>query len=184
MTRNEASELLRALFESWRPSLLRYALRTTGSLEAAEDAVQEAFMSLYSSLREGRRIDNPKGWTLRAVRNQVCLHYRAERRHGERVDSAVLNAVPAPVREPELWKTEADEVTALFSVLTQREEEVILLRMQTLKYREIAEHLGISHKSVATLLARAIRKLQRAAKAKLDCRPAADLEEHVSSRLH
>ena len=35
----------------------------------------------------------------------------------------------------------------------------MLLRMESLKYREIASELGISINSVATLLARALRKL-------------------------
>jgi DNA-directed RNA polymerase specialized sigma24 family protein len=50
----------------------------------------------------------------------------------------------------------------LLSVLTSREQEVVLLRMQSLKYREIARLLGISRNSVNTLLARALRKLQAA----------------------
>ena len=49
------------------------------------------------------------------------------------------------------------------SILTPREEEVILLRLQSLKYREIGEQLGISSKSVCTLLARALKKLKASA---------------------
>src|SRR6185312_7297835 len=48
-------------------------------------------------------------------------------------------------------------------LLSAREEEVLLLRLQSLKYREIAERLGIGSKSVCTLLARALKKLQIAA---------------------
>ncbi len=54
------------------------------------------------------------------------------------------------------------DVRDLLSVLSPREEEVLLLRLETLKYREIAEQLGISINSVNTLLARALRKLQEA----------------------
>jgi len=54
------------------------------------------------------------------------------------------------------------DVRNLLSVLSPREEEVLLLRLETLKYREIAEQLGISINSVNTLLARALRKLQEA----------------------
>jgi RNA polymerase sigma factor (sigma-70 family) len=54
------------------------------------------------------------------------------------------------------------EIRGLLSVLSPREEEVLLLRLEALKYREIAEHLGISMNSVNTLLARALRKLQTA----------------------
>ena len=50
----------------------------------------------------------------------------------------------------------------LHEQLDELEEEVLLLRLETLKYREIAEQLGISINSVNTLLARALRKLQEA----------------------
>jgi DNA-binding CsgD family transcriptional regulator len=48
----------------------------------------------------------------------------------------------------------------MFSVLTPRETEVMMLRIQVFKYREIADQLKISDKTVAKLLARALRKLQ------------------------
>jgi RNA polymerase sigma factor (sigma-70 family) len=54
------------------------------------------------------------------------------------------------------------DIRSLLSLLSPREEEVLLLRLEALKYREIAEQLGISMNSVNTLLARALRKLQQA----------------------
>jgi RNA polymerase sigma factor (sigma-70 family) len=54
------------------------------------------------------------------------------------------------------------DIHNLLSVLSPREEEVLLLRLEALKYWEIAEQLGIGLNSVNTLLARALRKLQRA----------------------
>jgi RNA polymerase sigma factor (sigma-70 family) len=59
--------------------------------------------------------------------------------------------------EPLRW----DEVLPHFTVLTKREEEVLLLRLQSMKYREIAASLGIQTSSVNVLLARAIRKLRQ-----------------------
>jgi RNA polymerase sigma factor (sigma-70 family) len=58
------------------------------------------------------------------------------------------------------------DIRGLLSVLSPREEEVLLLRIESLKYREIAEQLGISINSVNTLLARALRKLQQARREK------------------
>jgi DNA-directed RNA polymerase specialized sigma24 family protein len=59
------------------------------------------------------------------------------------------------------------DIRCLPSVLTPREEQVLLLRLEALKYREIADQLGSSMNSVNTLLARALRKLQRATAGKL-----------------
>jgi len=159
MTREEAERLTAALFEEWAPTVVRYATHITGSRETSEDAVQEAFLSLYKELRSERRIENPKGWTLRAVRNQLSKQWRRERRPVVALDPEQLHELPdvrGESEEPPEW----DEVAPLLSTLTDREEEVILLRVQAMKYREIAAELNISSKSVATLLARALKKLR------------------------
>ena len=151
------------LFESAYGIFLRYALRTLGSRESAEDLVQEALMLLYREIRRGTRIDNPKAWTFCVIRRLIGKQIRTHRHSGqlEPLDAADEFAfVSVAPQEP---ANSIDDVTALLSVLTAREQEVTLLRMTPMKYREIADHLGISPKSVATLLARALRKLQKAA---------------------
>ena len=143
---------------------LRYALHATASRELAEDLVQEAFMQLYKTVRSGKEVDNPKAWTFCVIRRLIIKQIRTHERQGALEEPlSVLDHLPASVfMEPPALGA-ADELTKSFSVLTPREEEVIVLRMTSLKYREIARQLGISPKSVNTLLARALRKLQKAA---------------------
>jgi len=161
MGRAEASEFVHSLFGCWYQTLVRYAYRATGSMEVSEDVVQETFMLLYRALREGQKIENAKGWTVCVVRRQIGKHLRCQRRD-ETLD--LLDTMPAGRVEPDAMESERDDALKLFSVLTRREEEVLLLRMQAMKYREIGAHLNISPNSVNTLLARALRKLQLAAK--------------------
>jgi RNA polymerase sigma-70 factor, ECF subfamily len=159
MNREEASRSVTALFKSWYSSLVRYALRTTGSYELAEDLVQEAFMQLYRALRAGKTIVYPKAWTLCVLRRSMSR---------ETQNLTLDRALHEPFEETELagkavaTEFEVDEIRGFLSVLTPREEEVLLLRLESLKYREIADQLGISMNSVNTLLARALRKLQKA----------------------
>lgn len=159
MQQEEASEHIKWLFETFGPHLFRYALRLTGSHELAEDLVQEAFLALYRELRNGRAIDNSKAWTLTVVRNQVRKHRRNTRRHAEDLEPGeLLDCRPARVREAD----DPDSIDDLLADLSKREEEVLLLRLQSFRYREIAAHIGISAKSVATLLARALKKVKAA----------------------
>jgi RNA polymerase sigma factor (sigma-70 family) len=163
MESKEAAEFVSSLFEAWYPALVRYAYRASGSLEFAEDAVQEAMFSLYCALEGGQTIANAKAWTLCVVRREVTRQLQSYRHAGvagatlDEVESCLVSPAP-PVDEMLQW----DEVFRLISVLTRREEEVLLLRLQPMKYKEIAEELGISRTSVNTLLSRAIRKLQKA----------------------
>ena len=133
---------------------MRYAWRATGDFGAAEDIAQEAFLALYREFRRGTEIHNARAWVLCVVRRKIVKSVRA--RTWDSLDE--VESLPAP--EPDV---EIDSVTSLLSVLSPREEEVLLLRLSALKYREIAERLSISPNSVNTLLARAIRKLQKAA---------------------
>jgi RNA polymerase sigma factor (sigma-70 family) len=164
MNPREATQLVTELFESGYPIFLRYALRATGSPDLAEDLVQEAFMQLYKAVRSGKQVDNPKAWTFCVIRRLVIKQIRMhQRKEALQEPLSILDDLPASAFFVAPPVSASDEVTKLFSVLTPREEEVTLLRMTSLKYREIAEQLGISPKSVNTLLARALRKLQKAA---------------------
>lgn len=153
-----------ALFASWQPSLLRYARTLCGTPELAEDLVQEAFLALCRKSVRGEDVRNPRRWTLCVVRNQASRQLRDRRRHGEQLTPPeVLEAVG----NRDFSKAAADpgcEVSRLVSVsvLSARERQVLDLRMQSLKYRQIAQHLGVSPKTVSALLARARRKLQEA----------------------
>jgi len=182
MGEQEASRLIESVFESWGPSLARYVYRATGSRELADDFVQEAFMALYRELRLDKKVENPRGWTLTVVRHHISKYERSLRRHGEQLEPS--ENMEAFQTGPLLPTPPEDDLTALFSVLSDREEEVVLLRMESLKYREIADQLGISIKSVGTLLARALRKLHLAVKAKALGRPIPSrTERHVPETL-
>jgi RNA polymerase sigma-70 factor, ECF subfamily len=172
MDQDEATRVTTELFESWGPFLLRYAVRTTRSFEFADDLVQEAFLALYRDLRCGKRIDNTKAWTFGAVRNQVRKHARYVRRHNEELDfPEELDRLPARPSYPDVAAEFEDQAPLGLSLLSVREEEVLLLRLQSFKYREIAGKLGIGTKSVCTLLARALKKLRIAAGTPLGATP-------------
>jgi RNA polymerase sigma-70 factor (ECF subfamily) len=155
MDRQEASDLVTSLFESWYSALVRYAYGVTGSAAAAQDAVQQSFMALYRALVQGQQITYPKAWTLCVLRREIAASWE------ESADTEPLSAVDGYTRahvEPELC---GEDIPKLLSYLTPREQEVLMLRMEAYKYREIAESLGISPNSVNTLLSRAIAKLQK-----------------------
>ena len=161
MNQADATDLVNTIFESLGPFLVRYAFSRTRSTELAEDVVQEAFLALYRDLRLGKNIQDPKLWTIGAVRNQIRKHARNTQRHGEDLmPTEAFDLVPASQEQTGFRWEEQEGAPLILSVLTPREEEVVLLRLQSMKYREIAQQLGIGTKSVCTLLARAVKKLQ------------------------
>lgn len=156
--RRTATEILTELFDSSYTTVVRYARRWTGDLAAAEDLAQEAFFCLYRALQERKEIVCPLAWLMGVVR-QMAEHqtWKRSKAHVSFSTLDTLDALPAGRTEPD----EPDfEVTRYFSCLTTREVEVVLLRMESLTYREIAEQMNISSKSVCTFLSRALKKLR------------------------
>lgn len=158
MNENDATELVTALYDRWFMKLVAFAARTTGCHELAEDVVQESYMQLYLALRAGKEIEHPKAWTLCVLRRTMNRRMRELIRYDPIDEAEQAGRLPGTVAsQPTL-----SDIRSLLSTLSEREEEVLLLRLEAMKYREIAAQLGISVNSVNTLLARALRKLQEA----------------------
>ncbi len=162
MDERAATELVVSLYRSLYPTVVRHATRVTGNVGLAEEIVQEAFMRLYRSLIAGKRVENPKAWVFSVVRREARKNSGLG---GLAYPLEVLEQTPIGYWGEQAPNLERDQVTRLLSPLTCREEEVLILRVGGLKYREIAQELHISVKTVATLLARALRKLRAATEA-------------------
>ena len=152
-----------SLFGEWYAPLLRYACRAAGCLETAEDLVQEAFTELYRALAAGKTVLNPRAWTLCVVHRRIVDRQREQqRRGGPLLSLSAIGDVAGSrgVTMPAEW--EDDRLTPLLGAVSAREEEVLLLWIQGMAYRQIAAALEISTNSVKTLLARGIRKMRQA----------------------
>ena len=143
------------LFDEWYAVLVRQAMAVTGRMDVAEEVVQETFYLLYRELLAGKSIENDRAWTFSVVRRQAVRV--ACRRLAREVQVSTFERLTGAV-EPE---EEREDFTSLFRVLTRREQDVLRLCLEDMKYREIGAVLGISPNSVATLHRRAIRKLRR-----------------------
>ncbi len=154
--------LVDGLYRDWYACLVRYALSVAGSLQTAEDVVQESFMALYRELLDGQHIDSPKGWTLCVVRRELIKLTRQQERHGGPFQSLSDFAdFPDRHADEQGQCTQDWTIGDLLGVLSRREQEVILMRVKGLKYRQIASALGVSINSVKTLLARALKKMRK-----------------------
>jgi RNA polymerase sigma-70 factor (ECF subfamily) len=159
MNEPEADEYVRTLFVSWYPAAVRCAFRRCGSLESAEDVVQDAFRQLFLALVNGCKVENAKAWTFKVIQREIARNHRAEIQRSESLEpTEILDLRPALGPRTDSF-IDNDELTRLLALLTVREEEVLLLRMQGFRYQEIGSALHISLNSVKTLLARALRKL-------------------------
>jgi RNA polymerase sigma-70 factor (ECF subfamily) len=153
----------RRLAERESPRLLRFALGMLGSLEEAEDVVQETLLSLW---------ENAAGWTPRARvgtwLHRVCHNRSIDRLRRRRafVDDAALDELADSAEPPDarLMRGErARDVSEALAQLAPRQRTAVLLfHFQELSQREAAEVMGVSETALESLLARARRQMRRA----------------------
>ncbi|MDO8368527.1 MAG: RNA polymerase sigma-70 factor [Saprospiraceae bacterium] len=149
------------LFRAWYTPLVRYAHTfTDGDLDEAEDLVQETFAKVWTQRTTLDFQHSLKAYLYRMVHNQALNRLRAQRTH-ERFSNHQLrhmaNEFEPPQDNPEL-QTQFQEV--LNALPAQCRQVFGLSRFEDLKYREIAEQLGISIKTVETHMGKALRILR------------------------
>ncbi len=155
----QARDTVSSIFESWARPLLRYAICCTGNSAVAEEIVQEAFLALYHKLESGEAVNNPRAWTLIVVRHLTSKHHRDRLR--EVANLAEYGRSPEVFADIEAHFAALETLREALGVLTEREEQVLLLRMESLRYGDIAKELQITSGTVATLLSRATLKIRK-----------------------
>lgn len=156
------------LFGELRERLLRYVLVLGLSAHDGEEIVQESFLLLFQHLRRGKSRQNLRGWVFRVARNlalkQRSLNRQRLGRYVE-LDEAVLTQHRDLGQNPEEQlqdKARQERLLAVLHALPEGDQSCLCLRAEGLRYREIAEVLGISVGSVAASLARSLARLARA----------------------
>lgn len=155
-----ASEVT-SLYDELRKPLLRYLVSLGLSGDEAQDVVQDTFLRLHRHLQSGGSQDNLRGWVFRVAHNQARNRQRSyQRRFGEPLDAGIEQ--PSNDNTPEravLEKEKFERLEKAISDLGDCERQCLLLRAAGLRYREIAETLGIPISTVGDTVGRAIRKL-------------------------
>jgi len=150
--------------------LLRYVGQLLGAdREAAEEAVQEAFLRLHRQVEEHgmASIENVSSWLFRVAHNLAMnalrkrelerrLHEHATQ-EAEGVEGASRDALDVLVR-----KEMCERALAELQMLPQKHKEVLLLKLiQGFSFREIGEITGLSVGHVAYRMNQGLRELSR-----------------------
>ncbi|HJQ65478.1 MAG TPA: RNA polymerase sigma factor [Gemmatimonadales bacterium] len=138
----------------------RYAARLLGSVDDAEDAVQDAFVRAYDQLAHCREPDNFAGWFFLILRNRCFAHRRRSRRHGELNGAAELAAADDVEAPLELAERRQALQRALGSLTNEQREVFVLKHVEELSYEEIAERVGTTVPALKMRMHRAYDRLR------------------------
>jgi RNA polymerase sigma-70 factor (ECF subfamily) len=150
-----------ALFERHRSGLLRYLLSRSVAVPDAEEIVQEVFLALFQHLRKGEQgDDNLHGWLFKVAHNLALKNRTRAQRQSSSVPAQIDTAPDPEERMAGLQRQ--DYLLAVVKALPEMDQSCLTLRAEGLRYREIAEVLGISLGTVANSLEKSLSRLARA----------------------
>lgn len=155
------------LFDQLRNPLFRYVLSFGLQAVDAEDLSQEVFLALFKHLQSGRSRANLRGWVFRVAHNlslkRRFANQRLQQREGRDDGVAETTCDPAPSVEEQLLMNEKEmRLRAVLRALPEPDQHCLRLRAEGLRYREIAEVLGMSLGAVSISLTRSLARLERA----------------------
>ncbi len=158
-------DALAALYDRYCTRAYRVAMSVCSDDGCAQDAVQEAFVSIW---RSGASYNSQRGtvaaWLLTVVRNRaIDLARRNDAAAAAHASECHLNDLPAPddVCDQALTHETANHLHGLLDQLPDVQREVITLAFYgQLTHTEIAEHLGLPTGTVKGRMRLGMHKLR------------------------
>jgi RNA polymerase sigma-70 factor (ECF subfamily) len=150
------------LFRKYYPALCSFARQFLNNSELAEETVQDLFVKIWEK-RENLNIQaSVKHYLFRSVRNH-CLNQLQHDKIKKQYSDRMLETAHQEIN-PDLFYLEVDLVQrierSINSLPPKRQEIFRLSREQGLKYKEIAETLNISVKTVEAQMGLALKYLR------------------------
>lgn len=151
------------LFCQLRPRLFRAACLTLGDVEEAEALVQDTFARALEAWPRFKRRSSASTWLYGIL---LRLARQRRRRRASQLPAEELMALPSREASPFQQAESGEQTQALKECLQELPEEqteaLVLFYLESMRYREIAEALGVPIGTVKSRLHAAKRALAEA----------------------
>ena len=157
------------LYKNWFPKLFHYISAAVSDPHAAEEIVQDTFLSALGKLDLLAQAEHPERWLLKKAKNKTLHYFRDQATRRDRLrtlDDQVLPACPNQAITA-LEEGHQESLAQTHAVIRQtlRPEELSLLRQIALEgksYQETAASLGCSLWACQKRMQRIRQKLRTA----------------------
>lgn len=161
--REAFTELVRSTYRS----MYELALRITGDVHDASDALQEAYLRAFKGVRRFRGESDVRSWLYRVTANTALTHRRRRGREAERLtgdsDGVALWPDQSAGADPQASASLRDELARLQRAIAhlppQLRHALVLRELHGWSHEEVARELGISVSAAKVRVLRARRKL-------------------------
>ena len=158
--KNGSQAALKTLFDSYYKELTRYAIKIIGNSEAAEEIVQDIFVSVWKN-RETSNIEVVRSYLSRAVKNR-CINYINK---NYPVNESIENSMYVSSGDSPSDGLEASELQKVIKDAEARLPKQTALifalsRHTELTYPQISKELNISVKTVEYHISKALKSMR------------------------
>ena len=153
----------RALFEQYYPVLVTFVLRYVADLDQAQELVQEVFIKLYQKREALHITQSLKSYLFKAVYHQ-CLNTLKQAQLRQQHQQQAAQERPDADDADHL--VEAESIQRIYQAIEALPEQCrrifTLNRFEGMSNQAIADHLGLSKRTVETQISKALKLLRQA----------------------
>jgi RNA polymerase sigma-70 factor (ECF subfamily) len=166
--RNGQYEAMELFFNRYYTPLCRFGLSYESNPCLVEEKVADIFIQLWNSRNILDKIKNPKSYIYVIVKNSLKTARKSELFRQQIDETKTVTGLFSPSREQEIIENEQKDMNTnlireiLDGIPKKSRQAFELSRIDGLKYKEIAEILNISPKTVENHIAVALKYISRA----------------------
>lgn len=150
------------LMDRYSDALFLFAKGILASSPLAEEVVSDVFVKVWQARQQLSEISNIKGYLFNAVRNQSITYLRKQNKDVVSIED-IHQYYFEPIDTPDDSELKDEQLKQIYRAIdylpTQTKMVFSLAKIQGLKYKEIAELLDISVKTVDYHVASAVKKI-------------------------
>lgn len=151
------------LFEKYYNRLVAYITSYTHDKDQSEDIVQQTFINLWDDKLKLDENKSPKAYLYSIAYNRYIDSIKSAKRRQKLINQVWERALRERIEEDtETLQKRTQKIKQVIDSLPPKCKEILLMnKVQGIKYKEIAEQLGISVKTVESQMRIAFTKIRK-----------------------
>lgn len=163
--RNGDMDVFEQVYKSYFPRLRAYSMTIVGDRDTASEIVQSLFLSLWENRRQLNPSKSLRNYLLQSVHNNSLRWLRTKSvhdRHNQLI-ARMIDEVYSDTDTAEGGDAQADQrAMEVLDRLPERSRQVVYMSyIEGKKSREIADELGLSVRTVETILYKSMKKMKK-----------------------
>jgi len=165
--RNGQYEAMELFFNRYYAPLCRFGMSYESNSCLVEEKVADIFIQLWTNRNILDKIKNPKSYIYVIVKNSLKTARKSQQFCQQIDETKTINSMFSPSREQEIIENEQKEMNSnlireILDIIPKKSRQAFeLSRIDGLKYKEIAEILNVTPKTVENHIAIALKFISR-----------------------